>query len=187
MAWPLAPREMWARGNHLSDAESALPGVGGSPTHQSAELAPVPSRQGGHSPIEAGASVSADQLLQATQAKGQPPAPLTLGQVGPTSISPLSSPCPQALSASGIKSRPHSHSRPSGPTPPASSPASSPSAQVAPESALLPNVQHTCRPLGICTCCFLSVQMPFHSTFPCRTAVPSPAPRFLHSDSTRGE
>lgn len=114
MARPLAPREMWARGNHLSDAESALPGVGGSPTHQSAELAPVPSRQGGHSPIEAGASVSADQLLQATQAKGPPP-PLPLGQIGPASVSPLSIPCPQAISASGIKSRPHLHSRPSGP------------------------------------------------------------------------
>lgn len=28
MACPLAPRETWARGNHLSDAESALPGGG---------------------------------------------------------------------------------------------------------------------------------------------------------------
>ena len=79
----------------------------GNPTHQSAELAPVPSRQGGHSPTEAGASVSADQPLQATQANGPPPLlPLPLGQAGPASLSPLPPPPPHAPSARRIKSRP---------------------------------------------------------------------------------
>lgn len=98
--------------------------------------------------------------------RGDNPPPPPLGQVRPASVSPLSTSCPQALRASGIKSRPHSHSRPSGPTPPASSPASSPSAQTTPESSLLPNVEHTGRPLGICTCCFLSVQMQLPSHLP---------------------
>lgn len=160
MARPLAPREMRARGNHLSDAESAQPGVGGSPTHQSAELAPVPSRQGGHSPIEAGACVSADQLLQATQARGHPPTPTPRPGWAclcePSHVPRLSGPAELSPGLTLIQ----------GPTPPASSPASSPSAQTTPESSLLPNVEHTGRPLGICTCCFLLVQMQLPSHLP---------------------
>lgn len=43
------PKRHGAHGNHLSDAESALPERGGQPTHQQA---PVPSRQAGLSPTD---------------------------------------------------------------------------------------------------------------------------------------
>ena len=107
MAWPLASRESWARGNHLSDAESASPEAG--------ESNPPISRTGASAQQARGAQPHRSWSLCLCRSaspshpgKWTPPPllPLPLGQAGPASLSPLPPPPPHAPSARRIKSRP---------------------------------------------------------------------------------
>lgn len=139
MACPLAPRETWARGNHLSDAESALPG-GGKPY-------PPISRTGAGAQQARGAQPHSGWsfCLCRSASPSHPgetllhtPTPC-LGCTGPASLSPLPTPPPQAPSASKISLvlslpfkaiRTHRSSL--------LARASLPSVQATPESSLLP-------------------------------------------------